>query len=96
MSKRINIVLPETTIRVMNRMAKPGERSRFIDRAVRHYIANCSAEALRARLEYTAVRDRDLDREVAEEWFAVDQEAWQQLEIPKRATRSAEKSTSPR
>jgi hypothetical protein len=28
MNKRINIVLPETTIRTINRLAKPGHRSR--------------------------------------------------------------------
>jgi metal-responsive CopG/Arc/MetJ family transcriptional regulator len=44
--KRINIVLPEATIRTIDRMAMPGERSRFIDQAVRHYVANQSAEAL--------------------------------------------------
>src|ERR1022692_2890524 len=80
MSKRINIVLPETTIRTIDRMAPPGQRSRFIDQAVQHFVANRSAEALRAQLEHAAVRDRDLDREIAADWFAVDQESWQRLE----------------
>ena len=97
MSKRINIVLPEITIQTINRMAKPGQRSRFINQAVQHFVANRSNEALRAQLERTAVRDRDLDREVAADWFAVDQESWQQLDTPeqrrKPATRSGEKST---
>ena len=97
MSKRINIVLPEITIQTINRMAKPGQRSRFINQAVQHFVANRSTEALRAQLERTAVRDRDLDREVAADWFAVDQESWQQLDTPeqrrKPATRSGEKST---
>jgi CopG family transcriptional regulator / antitoxin EndoAI len=98
MSKRINIVLPETTVLAINRLAKPGERSRFIDAAVRHYVANRSAAALRAQLERSAVRDRDLDREVAADWFAVDQQAWQQLDEPKRkpASRGGEKSISRR
>lgn len=80
MGKRINIVLPETTIRTIDGMAKPGQRSRFIDEAVQYFVANRSAEALRAQLERAAIRDRDLDREVAEDWFAVDQTSWQQLE----------------
>jgi|SRR5208283_4346557 len=94
--KRINIVLPEATIRTIDRMAVPGERSRFIDQAVRHYVANQSAEALRAQLERAAVRDRDLDREIAADWFAVDRETWQQLDRRRPATRGAERSTSPR
>ena len=94
--KRINIVLPEATIRTIDRMAVPGERSRFIDQAVRHYVANQSAEALRTRLEQATVRDRDLDREIAADWFAVDQEIWHRLYRKESATRGAEKSTSSR
>ena len=100
MSKRINIVLPETTIQTIDRIVKPGQRSRFINQAVDHYVANRSAEALRAKLERAAIRDRDLDREVAADWFAVDQESWQRLDKPKgrrnRTTPGAEKSTSRR
>jgi len=39
-------------------------------------VANRSVEALRAQLERSAVRDRDLDREIAADWLAVDQETW--------------------
>src|ERR1700682_1175432 len=101
MSKRINIVLPETTIRTIDRMARPGQRSSFIDQAVQHYVANRSVEAVRAQLERAAVRDRDLDREVAADWFAVDHETWKKLdEQPttqkKPAIRGGAKSTSRR
>jgi CopG family transcriptional regulator / antitoxin EndoAI len=105
MSKRINIVLPEAIIRTIDRMVKPGHRSRFINEAVQHFVANRSTEnrsteALRAQLEQTAIRDGDIDREVANDWFAVDQQAWPQLDKPgkgqKKATRSAAKSSSPR
>ena len=100
MSKRINIVLPDATVQTIDRMVKPGQRSRFIDTAVQHYVANRSVEALRAQLERTAVRDQDLDREVASDWFAVDQQTWQQLDesktIRKSATPSGARSTSRR
>src|SRR5216683_4042816 len=100
MSKRINIVLPEATVQTIDRMAKPGQRSRFINQAVQHFVANRSSEALRVQLERAAVRDRDLDREVANDWFAVDQESWQRLDKPKSqqnpATHGGAKSTSRR
>ena len=99
MSKRINIVLPAATIQTIDRLAKPGMRSKFINSAVQHYVAHRSTEALRMQLERAAVRDRDLDREIAEDWFAVDQEAWQRLDTPeqaRRTSRSAAKSTSRR
>jgi len=98
MRKRLNIVLPETTIQTIDRMVEPGERSRFINKAVEHYVANRSADALRTRLERAAARDRDIDREVAADWLAVDQQEWQKLDRPNRkpATPGAAKSTSRR
>ena len=39
-------------------------------------------EALRAQLERATVRDQDLDREVAADWFGADQESWQRLDEP--------------
>jgi len=99
MSKRLNIVLPTATVQTIDRLVKPGERSRFINQAVQHYVAERSTAALRIQLEQAAVRDQDLDREIAADWFAVDQEAWQRLDTPKKAkrnSRSAAKSTSRR
>ena len=65
MTKRINIVLPETTISAIDRIAKPGQRSRFIHQAVEHYVATQSADAVRKLMEFTAVRDKDIDAEIA-------------------------------
>ena len=80
MSKRLNIVMPETTVKTIDRLAKPGERSRFIDKAVQHYVATSSPEALHERLKAASIRDRDLSLEIANDWFAVDQEQWDKLE----------------
>ena len=100
MTRRINIVLPDTTIRTIDRMAKPGERSRFINRAVEHYISTQSAEAVQKRLEAALIRDADIDREVNADWAVADNETWHQLdnaESPRKpVTRSAAKSTSRR
>src|SRR6266849_6804853 len=98
MAKRINVVLQDETVRAVNRAAKPGERSRFINRAVQYYAATHSPAALRERLKQAALRDRDLAEEIARDWRAVDREAWQTLSRGerrvKRSTRGAEKSTS--
>ena len=99
MNKRINIVLPEATIQTIDRMAKPGQRSRFINEAVQHFVSHRSAESLRAQLERGALRDQDLDREIAADGFAADEQAWQVLETQehkKPATPGAAKSTSRR
>ena len=80
MARRINVILPEATVRTIDRLSRPGQRSRFIDRAVQHYVTTASPEALQERLKQAALRDRDLDLEIASDWFAVDREQWQKLE----------------
>jgi CopG family transcriptional regulator/antitoxin EndoAI len=100
MNKRINIVLPQATLQTIDRMVKPGGRSRFINQAVEHFVAHQSVEALRSQLERAAIRDRDLDRDVASDWLAVDTEAWHKLDTEESARkptgRGEAKSTSRR
>jgi hypothetical protein len=98
MAKRINVILPEATVRTIDRLSRPGQRSRFIERAVQHYVTTASPEALQERLKQAALRDHDLDLEISSDWFAVDQEQWQKLEKqekqPVTAGRKEVKSTS--
>jgi CopG family transcriptional regulator/antitoxin EndoAI len=79
MAKRINVILAEATIHTIDRLSRRGQRSRFIERAVQHYVATAGPEALQGRLRQAALRDRDLDREIAADWFAVDQQQWRKL-----------------
>ena len=100
MAKRINVILQEATVRTIDRLSRPGQRSRFIERAVQHFVATASPEALEERLRQAALRDRDLDREIASDWFAVDQEQWQKRETQENrhapSGREEAKSTSRR
>ena len=100
MTKRINVILPADTVRTIDRMVRPGQRSRFIERAVQHYVATASPEALEERLKQAAIRDRDLSLEITKDWLAVDQEQWQQPvtqeERVPTSIRKGARSTSPR
>jgi len=100
MAKRINIILPEATVRTIDRLSRPGQRSRFIERAVLHYVATASPEALQERLKQAAIRDHDLDLGIAGDWLAVDQEQWQRLDKQETrrpaSGRKEARSTSPR
>jgi CopG family transcriptional regulator/antitoxin EndoAI len=88
MGKRINIMLPDQTVRVLDRVAARGNRSRFISEAVLHYVKTQSTANLRERLKAGALANSRLDLEIAEEWFPVEQEAWQRLEREERASKS--------
>ena len=100
MSKRINIILPDTTVAVLDRVVPRGNRSRFINRAVLHLVKSEGTANLTERLKAGALANARLNLELAEEWFPVEQETWQRLERDEQSTtkgtRSGVKSTSRR
>lgn len=77
MTKRINIVLPVETIRVLDTVAPKGNRSRVISDAVMFYVGTKSKENLAERLKAGARANALRDLEIASEWFSLDEEAWQ-------------------
>jgi len=76
---RVNITLPAETLNLLKRVSG-GNRSRFIDKAVKHYAATQSRANLRKLLKEGALRNAARDLEIAEEWFPLDEEAWESLE----------------
>jgi CopG family transcriptional regulator / antitoxin EndoAI len=76
MRKRINITLPEETLELIDHVTEHGDRSRFIDEAVRHYIQETGRANLRKQLKAGAIRRAERDLHLAEEWFTIDEEAW--------------------
>jgi len=62
MNKRLNITLPEQTVRLMDRVAGKGRRSSLIDRAVRRYVQEETRANLRKQLaeSYQANAQSDL------------------------------------
>jgi len=76
MKTRINITLPEETLGLLDRVAERGNRSRLISEAVLHYVRSKAKLSLRERLKQGALARAERDLAVAEEWFAVDEQAW--------------------
>ena len=76
MHLRLNITLPEETVRLIDRVAKRGNRSRLISDAVRRYVEELGRANLRRRLKQGARRRADRDLAMAEEWFALEEKAW--------------------
>ncbi len=77
MHRRVNITLPEETIHLIDRAAARGDRSRFIDQAVKHFVHEMRRARLKKLLKEGAVRRAERDLLLAEEWFGLDEEAWQ-------------------
>ena len=76
MHKRLNITLPDATIRRMDRVVAKGGRSRLIAEAVENYIDSVGRANLRKQLKEGAIRRAKRDLELAEEWFHLEEEAW--------------------
>jgi len=77
MHLRVNITLPEETIRLIDRVVARGNRSRFIDRAVKYYVKQKAQANLKSRLKEGAVRRAARDLELSEEYFPLEEEVWQ-------------------
>ena len=74
--RRVNITLPPETLQLIDRVGKRANRSRFIDEAVRHYVATRGKANLKKRLKEGARRRADRDLALAEDWFDLEDEAW--------------------
>ena len=62
MSKRINVILPDRTIAVLDRVAPRGGRSRFVSEAVLHFVETNGKRNLSEQLKrgYQASADESL------------------------------------
>lgn len=87
MTKRINVVLPVETIKILDRVAPKGNRSRLISEAVLHYVESQAKSKLAGRLKTGALASAQRDLEIVEEWFSLEEEAWRPTKPGKRSAR---------
>ena len=83
MSVRINVILPEETVRVLDRVAPKGNRSRVISDAVLYYVSSRGRSNLAEQLKAGALANAKRDMAIAEEWFPLEEEAWRQRTKPR-------------
>ena len=71
MNQRLNITLPEQTVRLLDSVVPKGQRSRLIDEAVKRFVREQGRVRLRKQLERGAKARAERDLDVAQEWFAL-------------------------
>ena len=74
--KRINITVPESTLRLLDKVAPKGDRSRFITEAVHAYVARRSRARLRAELKAGAIARAARDLAIVADWSSIDSDTW--------------------
>jgi metal-responsive CopG/Arc/MetJ family transcriptional regulator len=75
MNRRINIMLPESTLAVLDRVTSRGNRSRLISRALLHYVENRGKQVLREQLKAGYQASAEDSVKIALEWFPLEEEA---------------------
>ena len=75
--RRINITLPQETVKLLDRVARRGDRSRLINQAVRSYVREVGQARLRQQLKAGYLQTAESDRRVVQDWFLLDEEVWQ-------------------
>ncbi len=71
------MTLPQDTLRLLDRVAQKGDRSGFVDQAVRFYVKEIGRVNLKKQLRLGAIAHAARDLSIAEEWFPLEEEVWQ-------------------
>jgi CopG family transcriptional regulator/antitoxin EndoAI len=81
--KRINISIPIETLKLLDKMAPPKKRSQFIAEAITKHAEEIKRLQLRKQLKAGYLANAESDRQIAEEWFSIEQEAYEKyVETP--------------
>jgi CopG family transcriptional regulator/antitoxin EndoAI len=72
--QRVDVTLPKETVRLLERIAKKGDRSRLVDQAIRYFAKEMSRGNLRKKLREGAMVNASRDLNLVEEWFPIDDE----------------------
>lgn len=74
--KRLNITLPESTVTLLETVADKGERSTFIDAAIKKHVSDIRKQRLREQIKAGSIANAERDLEIAREWFDLEEELW--------------------
>lgn len=72
--KRVDVTLPQETLQIIDRVVRHGDRSRFIDKAVRFYIDEVGKANLKMQLKKGFENRKQRDIEITKEWFLPEEE----------------------
>jgi len=76
--KRINISIPIETLQLLDEIAPPKKRSQFVAKAITQYANEVKRLQLRERLKAGYIANAESDRKIAEEWFPIEQEVYEE------------------
>jgi CopG family transcriptional regulator/antitoxin EndoAI len=85
--RRRNFTLRAETANLLDRLPREVNRSRLVDEAIRAQLGSVSRARLRKLVEAEAAHNAERDLRMVEEWFPLEEEAWEIAERAPRARR---------
>jgi CopG family transcriptional regulator / antitoxin EndoAI len=74
MLQSFNIQLPGETLDLLDQLSPNIDRPALVAAAIQHYVKFLQTESLREQLKAGAIERADRDRQMAEEWFPLEEE----------------------
>ena len=78
-AKRLNITISPDSWERLKTVVPRMERSHFIDNALKVYLTNIKRKSLKRRLKKEALINAGSDLKIANEWFALENEVWDDI-----------------
>jgi len=70
--QRVDVTLPKETVRLLEKIAKRGDRSWLVDQAIRFFAKEMSRANLKKQVREGAIVNASRNLNLAEEWFSID------------------------
>jgi len=74
-TQRVGFTLPRLIVKILNKISKPGEKSRFVTEAIAEKITKEQREKHFQKLSDEYAKLAKKEAKIAEEWFSLEEEA---------------------
>ncbi|MGD1803998.1 hypothetical protein ACP6PL_00960 [Dapis sp. BLCC M126] len=79
MDRQLNITIPEATMQLIEQTMPQENLNKLINKALNFYIKQNLSENLTEELRIGAIERAERDLKLAEEWYELEEEAWQNI-----------------
>ncbi|NEP81131.1 MAG: hypothetical protein F6K39_25020 [Okeania sp. SIO3B3] len=79
MERKLNITIPEATMQLIEETMPQENLEQLINKALNFYIKQNLSENLKEELRIGAIKRAERDLQLAEEWYELEEEAWEKI-----------------
>jgi CopG family transcriptional regulator / antitoxin EndoAI len=76
MYQKINIILPEQTVLLIEKITDKAGRSTFVEDAVKYYVEHVGKDRIREQLKLGGFKRAQRDLKLSEEWNTLEDNIW--------------------